>query len=227
MDALSRTAASATAAATHTGSAASGAQTDAKGVIGSDFETFLKMLTAQIQNQDPLNPMDSSDYAVQLATFSSVEQQVLTNELLESMGGSAGGLAAYADWVGMEARQDGPVLFDARPVSLGLDLPKDAIRTDLVVSTLDGMVLDRVDITGSGPDHLWTGDSANGGPLLSGPYMVETASTLADGSVSRRPVTSYVPVTEVATSAAGVQLLLANGATLAPEDVTALRQPDG
>lgn len=37
---------------------------------GTDFNTFLRMLTVQMQNQDPLNPIDSTDYAVQLATFS-------------------------------------------------------------------------------------------------------------------------------------------------------------
>ena len=55
-------------------------------VISSDFETFLKMLTTQLQNQDPLDPVKSEDFAVQLATFSGVEQQVLTNDLLESLG---------------------------------------------------------------------------------------------------------------------------------------------
>ena len=60
-------------------------QAGSASVISSDFETFLKMLTAQMENQDPLNPMDSADYAVQLATFSSVEQQVLTNDLLQAM----------------------------------------------------------------------------------------------------------------------------------------------
>jgi len=54
-------------------------------VISSDFETFLIMLTTQMENQDPLNPIESSDYAVQLATFSSVEQQVLTNDLLGTL----------------------------------------------------------------------------------------------------------------------------------------------
>ena len=53
--------------------------------ISSDFETFLKMLTAQISNQDPLNPIDASDYSTQLATFSGVEQQVLTNDLLRQI----------------------------------------------------------------------------------------------------------------------------------------------
>ena len=41
--------------------------------ISSDFNTFLKMLTTQLKNQDPLNPMDNSEYAAQLATFSGVE----------------------------------------------------------------------------------------------------------------------------------------------------------
>ncbi|MFV2001871.1 MAG: flagellar hook capping FlgD N-terminal domain-containing protein, partial [Paracoccaceae bacterium] len=54
--------------------------------VNSDFETFLKLLTTQLKNQDPLKPVDSSDFAVQLATFSSVEQQVKTNDLLTSLG---------------------------------------------------------------------------------------------------------------------------------------------
>ena len=72
--------------------------------LTSDFETFLRMLTVQMQNQDPLNPVDSSDYATQLATFSGVEQQVLTNDLLKSIAGTfgQGGTAQYAQWVGKE-----------------------------------------------------------------------------------------------------------------------------
>ena len=44
--------------------------------VTSDFQTFIQMLTTQAENQDPLNPMDSAEYASQLASFSSVEQQV-------------------------------------------------------------------------------------------------------------------------------------------------------
>ncbi len=75
-----------------------------KKAISSDFETFLKMLTVQMQNQDPLNPVDSSDYAVQLATFSSVEQQVLTNDILRSLSDQIGGgsIQQLAGWIGME-----------------------------------------------------------------------------------------------------------------------------
>jgi len=50
--------------------------------VSSDFDTFLKMMTAQVQNQDPLNPIDSADYAVQLATFSSVYRRNKLNGLV-------------------------------------------------------------------------------------------------------------------------------------------------
>ena len=53
----------------------------AKKSTGSQhFETFLKMLTTQIQNQDPLSPMQADQFADQLASFSMVEQQTLTNQ---------------------------------------------------------------------------------------------------------------------------------------------------
>lgn len=50
-----------------------------------DFNTFLKLLLAQIKNQDPTKPMDATQTVTQLATFSGVEQAVRTNALLGSM----------------------------------------------------------------------------------------------------------------------------------------------
>ena len=74
--------------------ASSAAPAAAKPRITSDFDTFLQMLTAQMKNQDPLNPIESADFATQLATFSSVEQAVLTNDLLRGLM-SQTGLADY------------------------------------------------------------------------------------------------------------------------------------
>lgn len=83
-------------------------------VLSSDFETLLQMLTAQARYQDPLEPMDSSEYAAQLAQFSMVEQQVQSNELLQSLGDQLGqsNIAQMASWIGMEARTTAPVQFD-------------------------------------------------------------------------------------------------------------------
>ena len=108
--------------------------------ISSDFETFLKMLTVQMQNQDPLNPVDSSDYAVQLATFSGVEQQVQTNDLLRSLMGQLGaaGMADFAGWVGMEARTNLPVTFAGSPVQLSVAPAASADAAALVVTDEGG-----------------------------------------------------------------------------------------
>src|SRR6056297_97759 len=83
-------------------------------MISSDFETFLRMLTAQVENQDPLNPLESTEFATQLATFSGVEQQVRTNELLGGL--AASGLSQISAWVGMEGRAAAPVFFAGTPV---------------------------------------------------------------------------------------------------------------
>jgi flagellar basal-body rod modification protein FlgD len=49
------------------------------------FDTFLNLLTAQIQNQDPLAPIDSTQFVEQLATFSNLELQATTNQILEGI----------------------------------------------------------------------------------------------------------------------------------------------
>ena len=60
----------------------------------SDFILFLKLMTAQAKNQDPLNPTDTTDYATQLATFTQVEQQIKANTLFEKMVSNATFVAA-------------------------------------------------------------------------------------------------------------------------------------
>ena len=89
-----------TAATAATTRAASTTSTTPK-AESTNFDTFLKMLTTQLQNQDPLNPMEGSDFAVQLATFSGVEQQAQTNKLLQQMLTQSGGsLGQLAEWIG-------------------------------------------------------------------------------------------------------------------------------
>lgn len=50
-----------------------------------DYNTFLQLLLAQLKNQDPTKPMDSTEYMSQLASFSQVEQQTNTNTKLDSL----------------------------------------------------------------------------------------------------------------------------------------------
>ena len=53
--------------------------------LSNNYELFLSILTTQIQNQDPLDPTDSSKYTEQLVQYSSVEQQIRTNDQLSDL----------------------------------------------------------------------------------------------------------------------------------------------
>jgi len=141
-------------------------------LISSDFNTFLKMLTTQLKNQDPLNPMDNSEYAVQLATFSGVEQQVRTNTILESLGAQLGvsGLATYAGWVGKDARADMPVWYSGTPVTLAATPDPKADSAALVVTNAAGNVVARQPVLPGADTVTWTGlDSAQGTRIATTP----------------------------------------------------------
>ena len=126
--------------------AATESQTEsASNALSSDFETFLKMLTTQMENQDPLNPVESAEFAMQLATFSGVEQQIRTNGLLADMvsGLGASGLSQLAGWVGMEARVNSPVVFDGAPITLAPEPDPASDAAFLVVRDATGGVVSR------------------------------------------------------------------------------------
>ena len=87
--------------------------------ISEDFDTFLQLLTAQIKNQDPLAPLDSTQFVEQLATFSSLEQQVETNSTLGSIASMIGDLhsALANEWLGQDvAVSSQHVAFEGDPI---------------------------------------------------------------------------------------------------------------
>lgn len=69
-------------------------QTSGLATTGDEFNNFLQLLTAQIRNQDPLEPLDSTQFVEQLATFSSLEQQVQSNSRLDTIAATLSDLYA-------------------------------------------------------------------------------------------------------------------------------------
>ena len=195
--------------------------------ITSDYNTFLKMLTTQMQNQDPLNPIDSADYAVQLATFSGVEQQSRTNQLLERLNGQFGmmGMAQLATWVGQEARAAVPVWLDETAVTLSPEPAKTADRAVLVVRDATGQLVSREDMPASTDPYQWLGADAKGDPLPRGLYSLSLESYAGEQLIATTPVQSYARIIEAQTGLKGTTLLLAGGVEVAASDVTALRVP--
>ena len=199
----------------------------ANGAINTDFQMFLKMLTTQMQNQDPLNPVDSADYAVQLATFSGVEQQVKTNQMLEQLATQMGssGMAQLASWVGMEARTTSPVRFTGQPIELAIAPDPVATRAELVVSDSKGNVVLREPApTKSGPMD-WVGVDAKGEPLPKGVYTFQLESYVSDRLLKSQGVAHYSAVQEAQIGPTGTTLILDGGVQVAASEVTALRNP--
>lgn len=195
--------------------------------ISSDFNTFLKMLTVQMQNQDPLNPIDSADYAVQLATFSGVEQQVRTNQLLVDMQTRFAqmGMADMAGWIGKEARSDADVAYEGRPVMLSPNPAAGATSVTLAIRDAQGTLVAREEIPVSAEPYQWFGADATGMPLPPGRYSI-TQESLIDGEVvDTSPVEHYARVVEARGGPNGTSLVLQGGVEVSAARITALREP--
>lgn len=209
---------------TATTSAAPG--TSQKTVISSDFETFLKMLTAQMENQDPLNPIESTDYATQLATFSGVEQQVQTNDLLKSLSSQMGvmGMAQLSGWVGMEGRAEVPVSFDGSPITLDPVPRSVADRAFLIVRDATGAEVQRSELSLTGGSMDWVGVGADGSPLPFATYSFEVENHSQGAVIGSDPVAVYAEIQEARIEDGQTMLIFEGGSKLPAEDVTAIRK---
>lgn len=196
-------------------------------VLSSDFEVFLQMLTAQAQYQDPLEPMDNSEYAAQLAQFSMVEQQVTTNDLMEQLLLTLGAndMSSAANWIGMEALITGPAQFEGNPVTIAPNPPITADTVTLIVSDAQGDEVQRVPMPTGADPFQWTGLDDSGTPLPFGEYTFEIESSANGETLVTEPAMSYSRVTEARIENGTTLLVLQSGYMILANNVAGLREP--
>ncbi|MBY5933610.1 hypothetical protein KUV51_11420 [Tateyamaria omphalii] len=196
-------------------------------VLSSDFEVFLQMLTAQAEYQDPLEPIDSSEYAAQLAQFSMVEQQVMTNDLMQEMLSALGAndMANAANWIGMEALVQGPVQFDGTPVTIAPNPPVAADEVTLVVTNAQGTEVARRNMPVSAEPYEWDGRTATGTALPHGEYSFQIESAANGDVLLTEPALAYNRVTEARVDNGSTLLVLNSGYMVLAQNVTGLREP--
>lgn len=192
--------------------------------ITSDFDTFLQMLTAQLEFQDPLDPLESTDFAVQLATFSGVEQQVLSNELLVALGDTlaASSVADMANWIGAVIRAPMPAHFDGDPVTVSPNPAASADTVELVVKDEDGTEIERTEIPVSAEQIAWDGTDQNGVPYEEGVYFFEVVSYSEGDVILQEPAEVYGEVQEVVSEGGQVLLVMEGDVAVASSEVSAL-----
>lgn len=202
-------------------------ETTSRAALSSDFDMFLKLLTTQMRNQDPLNPADATAFATQLATFSSVEQQILTNDLLRDLlAGVTGGQADNAtSWLGAEVLSGEAVAFRGRPVDLVLTPETGAETSVLVVTDPRERVVQRLPIEPGTTALSWTGAGPGGAQVPPGDYRFSVDHFVGQDLQSSAPVRAYATVQEVRFENAVPRLVLDGGASVAPDEIDAVRRP--
>lgn len=192
--------------------------------ISSDFETFLRMLTVQMQNQNPLEPIEASDFAVQLATFSGVEQQVRTNDLLSQMM-SRMTLSELSEWIDRQVLTSAPKYVDGAPIRFIVPENTDADHAELVFQTASGAEKGRfvasVDFTELDftPPDYGSADYLDAGLYTVRIEWFKDGAFLGAGTAS-----SYSKVAEARVEDEGVQLVLEHGHAVASADILGIRK---
>jgi flagellar basal-body rod modification protein FlgD len=153
------------------------AESNARTRLSDNYDTFLILLTAQLQNQDPLAPMDSTQFTQQLVQFSQVEQQIRTNEQLESLVGQyqAASAGAALSYLGRNALiESNDTTLSGGHASWGYTL--DAAASDVTLSVRDASGRTVFEAPGERAQgtHLftWQGVDQNGDPVPDGVYRL-------------------------------------------------------
>lgn len=194
-------------------------------VDSGDFQTFLTMLTAQIQNQNPLEPIEASDFAAQLATFSGVEQQVQTNQLLSQLSNRMG-LSELASWVGRDVLSASPVRFDGDPIQLVPPEVEGANRAELVVTDRFGAEIGRYPVDPYATEISFEVPPDNDAIQQGEFYSFSMVSYRGDTELASNPVLGYARVVEARADAGHTLLVLDGGHIIDSDDAVGLRDPE-
>lgn len=195
---------------------------------GMGKDEFLKLLTTQLQNQDPMNPLQNHEFVAQLAQFSTLEQQVLTNDSLGQIQMAQMGLAnaQLAGFVGKEvvARGDYLHISDGQAQPVGVELSAPAAEMTITIADENGntvRVMNRTNVNGGVQEIEWDGNDSTGQPLTDGRYTVSIEAKDADGNaVTASPLTRGV--VDGITFENGYPELLVGLARILPADIVTI-----
>lgn len=156
--------------------------------LSDNYDTFLVLLTAQLQNQDPLAPMDSTQFTQQLVQFSQVEQQIRTNEQLEGLAGQyqAAAVGAALSYLGKDAIIEADETYLAGgSANWAYRLPEAADSMKIQVKDMQGRVVYETTSAARGSgEHLftWDGVKTNGETAADGVYQISISAQNAAGT---------------------------------------------
>lgn len=180
------TIASSALAAASTGTSNS-STTSSSARIADNFDQFLQLLTTQLKNQSPLDPLDTNQFTQQLVQFASVEQQIKTNDNLSSLliSNKTANVTNAMGFVGARVTADGTTsALKGGSASWQLNAPRAGQATITIKDKNGNEVYSTTKTLTSGDQTFsWDGKKTNGEIALDGQYTIVVAAKDANGQV--------------------------------------------
>jgi flagellar basal-body rod modification protein FlgD len=220
-----------TSSTTGTTSTTTSATASAQATLNQNYSTFLTLLTTQLQNQDPLSPVSSTQFTNQLVLFSQVEQQIDTNSTLSQIlaGQNANGGQALG-YLGLDVTANGNTFdttSDGQSTTLGYTLPTASASTTIGIYNSSGVEVYSTtgDTTAGAHTVTWNGEDNSGDAEPAGTYTI--AVTAVDANGNTVSPTTQIPgqVTGVTTSGGQTYLTVAGQPVPLSDIITASVPP--
>lgn len=176
----------------------------------ADYNLFLKLLTTQMTNQDPLDPMDTSEYTQQLVQYSQVEQSIQQTGRLNDILGQLAlqQMSQASSYIGREARFDSPVsgLGDA-PAHWTYYVDGTPAAMTATIKDSSGKVVNTVKLDAeSQGTYKWDGTLADGSKVEDGAYTLSVEATDSAGNKLDTTINSVAIVSDVVTDGTNIML---------------------
>lgn len=183
--------------------------------LSSDLNSFLTLLTSQLKNQDPLSPMDSTQFTNQLVQFSQVEQQIGINSNLTSLIGLtqqniASNVVNYIGKTIEGPSNQAPLINGALRASYNFESKAASVNIAVKNATGDIVFSKSGNIESGVHEFNWDGKDSNGIKQKDGTYTLEVTALAADGSTINTSTTVFGKVTGVTSVNGTTTLLLGN-----------------
>jgi flagellar basal-body rod modification protein FlgD len=174
---------------------------DSRNSVASTYDNFLKLLTTQLKNQDPLDPTDSTEFTNQLVQFSQVEQQINLNTKFDRLltSNQAAQVLQASNYIGKNVEAEGSTLTVESPASISYWMTKDAATVTALLKDADGNTVRTLTPDGKSGSHTvaWDGRKSDGTLLPVGTYdLVMSAVDAAGAAVGIDLPTSKITLTE-------------------------------
>jgi flagellar basal-body rod modification protein FlgD len=214
---------------TSSASSATGSSSSTSGTSAADLQnTFLQLLVAQLKNQDPTNPMDSSQMTSQLAQISTVQGISQLNTSLSSLSTqlTAGQQSQAALLIGSTVLASGNSISVAsgKTGEFGVTLASDVSDLKINVTNSSGTIVNTIDLGKQSAGTIpvsWTPTDSAGNTLADGTYTISATGT--SGSTTTTPTTLVgATVESVVSQSTGAGLVLSNGSTVGLTSVAAI-----